>query len=211
MTKDWSGNGKSTFITIGASNHTDKEREEHDFYATSPVAIDRLVRSFELPKKIWECACGTGCLSERLVEFGHDVVSTDLIDRGYGDVQDFFKADTMPDGCECILTNPPYKYALEFVQHSLDLLPDGGLCVMFLKTTFLEGHDGWNKGIEWNERELSYHRPAIARLYEKFKENPKKLDVEYWRGFYKMFKENMERKKDGDKGQTPTTSNSGGI
>lgn len=34
MTKDWSGNGKSTFITIGASNHTDKEREEHDFYAT---------------------------------------------------------------------------------------------------------------------------------------------------------------------------------
>lgn len=28
MTKDWSGNDKSTFITIGASNHTDKEREE---------------------------------------------------------------------------------------------------------------------------------------------------------------------------------------
>lgn len=28
MTKDWNGNGKSTFITIGASNHTDKEREE---------------------------------------------------------------------------------------------------------------------------------------------------------------------------------------
>lgn len=52
MTKDWSGNGKSTFITIGASNHTDKEREEHDFYATSYVAIDRLVRNFELPKKI---------------------------------------------------------------------------------------------------------------------------------------------------------------
>ena len=57
MTKDWSGNGKSTFITIGASNHTDKEREEHDFYATDHVAIDRLVRNFELPKKIWECAC----------------------------------------------------------------------------------------------------------------------------------------------------------
>jgi hypothetical protein len=38
MTKDWSGNSKSTFITIGASNHTDKEREEHDFYSTSPEA-----------------------------------------------------------------------------------------------------------------------------------------------------------------------------
>ena len=51
MTKDWSGNSKSTFITIGASNHTDKEREEHDFYSTSPEAIDKLLKSFSLPKK----------------------------------------------------------------------------------------------------------------------------------------------------------------
>lgn len=79
-------------------------------------------------------------------------------------------------------------------------LPPTHEAAMFLKTVlqiFMERHDGWDKGIEWNEKELSYHRPAIARLYEKFNENPKKLDVEYWRGFYKMFKENMERKKDG--------------
>ena len=77
-------------------------------------------------------------------------------------------------------------------------LPPTHEAAMFLKTVlqiFMERHDGWDKGIEWNERELNYHRPAIAHLYEKFKENPKKLDVEYWRGFYKMFKENMERKK----------------
>ena len=81
-------------------------------------------------------------------------------------------------------------------------LPPTHEAAMFLKTVlqiFMERHDGWDKGIEWNEKELSYYRPAIAHLYEKFKENPKKLDVEYWRGFYKMFKENMERKKDGDK------------
>ena len=79
-------------------------------------------------------------------------------------------------------------------------LPPTHEAAMFLKTVlqiFMERHDGWDKGIEWNERELSYHRPVIAHLYEKFKENPKKMDVEYWRGFYKMFKENMERKKDG--------------
>ena len=83
-----------------------------------------------------------------------------------------------------------------FVQFDL---PPTHEAAMFLKTVlqiFMERHDGWDKGIEWNERELNYHRPAIALLYEKFKENPKKLDVEYWRGFYKMFKENMERKKD---------------
>ncbi len=77
-------------------------------------------------------------------------------------------------------------------------LPPTHEAAMFLKTVlqiFMERHDGWDKSIEWNERELNYHRPAIAHLYEKFKENPKKMDVEYWRGFYKMFKENMERKK----------------
>lgn len=79
-------------------------------------------------------------------------------------------------------------------------LPPTHEAAMFCKTVlqiFMERHDGWEKDIEWNERELSYYRPAIANLYKIFKENPKKLDVEYWRGFYKMFKENMERKKDG--------------
>ena len=79
-------------------------------------------------------------------------------------------------------------------------LPPTHEAAMFIKTVlqiFMERHNGWEKDIEWNERELSYYRPAIANLYVFFKENPKKLDVEYWRGFYKMFKENMERKRDG--------------
>lgn len=61
-------------------------------------------------------------------------------------------------------------------------LPPTHEAAMFLKTVlqiFMERHDGWDKGIEWNERELSYHRPAIANLYKLFKESPKKLDVEY--------------------------------
>ena len=83
-----------------------------------------------------------------------------------------------------------------FVQFDL---PPTHEAAMFLKTwlqIFMERHDGWDKDIEWNERELNCYRRAVANLYELFKENPKKLDVEYWRGFYKMFKENMERNKD---------------
>lgn len=38
-----------------------------------------------------------------------------------------------------ILTNPPYKYAQEFVEHALELVPDGKNVFMFLKLTFLEG------------------------------------------------------------------------
>lgn len=39
--KDWNGNRKSMFVTLGASNHTDKVREINDFYATDPIAIDK--------------------------------------------------------------------------------------------------------------------------------------------------------------------------
>ena len=77
-------------------------------------------------------------------------------------------------------------------------LPPTHEAAMFLKTElqiFMERHDGWNKGIEWNEKVINGHRPAIALHYEMFKESPKKLDAEYWRGFYEMFKENMERNK----------------
>ena len=127
-------------MTLGASNHTDKDREPNDFYATDPIAIDKLIGSIGfIPSVVWECACGTGCLSERLKQYCHGVVSTDAIDRGYGQVQDFLLAKEMPSGCSCIITNPPYKLATEFIIHALSLLPDGGRCIMFLKTTFLEG------------------------------------------------------------------------
>ncbi len=41
--------------------------------------------------------------------------------------------------CGDIITNPPYKYAAEFVEHALDLIPEGQRVAMFLKLTFLEG------------------------------------------------------------------------
>lgn len=140
MGKDWIGNKNSVFKTLGASNHTDKEREQHDFYATSPDAIDHLVKKVDLPHSILEPACGAGHLSVRLEELGHEVCSIDLVDRGYGLQRDFFAMTEPPfEGDFAIVTNPPYKFALEFVKHSLELVHEGSLVCMFLKTTFLEG------------------------------------------------------------------------
>lgn len=137
--KDWNGNGNSIFKTLGASNHTDKEREEHDFYATSPIAIDKLYNTGELTcKNIWECACGEGHLAEKLVEYGYNIKATDLINRGYGEGGvDFLTCKDKFNGD--ILTNPPYKYAAEFTLKALDLVPEGNKVFMFLKLTFLEG------------------------------------------------------------------------
>ena len=77
-------------------------------------------------------------MSKRLESFGYNVKSTDLIDRGYGETGvDFLAQTEMFDGD--ILTNPPYKYAMEFVLKALELIPDGHKVFMFLKVTFLEG------------------------------------------------------------------------
>ena len=43
MAKDWVGNS-STFRTLGASNHTDRERQKEDYYATEPKATEWLCK-----------------------------------------------------------------------------------------------------------------------------------------------------------------------
>lgn len=137
--KDWTGNKKSTFVILGASNHTDHERAEYDYYATEPKAIDALleVETFDKNIPIWENCCGEGHLSKRLEELGYTVISTDLIDRGYGQGNvDFFEQTKSP--AHCIITNPPYAKSLEWVNHSLELLSDGDKLALFLPITFLE-------------------------------------------------------------------------
>jgi hypothetical protein len=70
---------------------------------------------------------------------GHIVRSTDLIDRGYGKGgQDFLNTPTTVWNGD-IITNPPYKYAREFVEKALEIVAPGCKVAMFLKLTFLEG------------------------------------------------------------------------
>lgn len=38
-----------------------------------------------------------------------------------------------------IVTNPPYKYAKEFVEHALSIIPNEYKVFMFLKVQFMEG------------------------------------------------------------------------
>ena len=49
---------KAMFRIIGASNHTDEERERDDYYATDPISVDKLLTVEWLNGRIWECACG---------------------------------------------------------------------------------------------------------------------------------------------------------
>lgn len=135
--KDWTGNSRSAHATLGARNYAQNEREEHDYYATEPKALELLLEKETFDPYVWECACGEGHLSKTLAEHGYIVKSTDLIDRGYGvGGVDFLKYEDKHNGD--IITNPPYKFAKEFVEKSLDIIPDGNRVAMFLKLQFLE-------------------------------------------------------------------------
>lgn len=139
-------NHESVFTQIGASNHTQKKREENDFYSTDPRTIANLLEHVRFISGIWEPCCGLGCLSIPLIESGESVYSSDLYDHGYGvNGIDFFQQTSMPKGCRNIVTNPPYKHTTDFITHALSLLPEGGILALFLKTQYLEGIERYER------------------------------------------------------------------
>jgi hypothetical protein len=86
-------------------------RVPFDFYATPPEATRALLSVEHFDGSVWEPACGDGRISRVLLETGHQVVSTDLIDRGFGASGiDFLKERT--SRAKHIVTNPPYGSGL---------------------------------------------------------------------------------------------------
>ena len=134
--KDWTGSRNSIFKSISASTNT-SERQADDYYATDPTAIHKLCAVEKFSREVWECACGEGHLVNALAENGYIVKASDIADRGCPNSsnEDFFKCRYSQYD---IITNPPYKYAKEFVEHALDIVSDGRKVAMFLKLTFLE-------------------------------------------------------------------------
>lgn len=92
-------------------------RADHDFYPTPPEAVRALLSVERFDGAIWEPACGNGAISLELEAAGHRVVSTDLVDRKFGQGGcDFLCAATVarvmcerPD-IRHVVTNPPYSY-----------------------------------------------------------------------------------------------------
>ena len=169
--KDWIGDNRTAFRQLGASNHSELEREENDFYATDPTAIDDLLSVETFSKNIWECAVGQGHLAERLKQHGYFVECTDLVDRGYPNTEivDFIKEKYDFDGD--IITNPPYKYCTEFILNALDSISDGHKVAMFLKLQTLEGQKRY-------EEIYSKYPPKRVYVYSKRKNCAKNGDFE---------------------------------
>lgn len=135
------GNSKSIWACLGASNHVEHEREKNDYYATEPKAVEELLKVESFSPCVWECACGEGHISEVLIKHGYDVLSTDLINRGYINQQatlNFLDNNITNKNEYDIITNPPYKHAAEFVERALEISRAETKIAMLLKIQFLE-------------------------------------------------------------------------
>lgn len=146
------------YRTMGASNHTQKSRAEQDFYATDPKAVELLLAQERFSKCILEPACWEGHISKVLWDHGYIVNSSDIVDRKYWIVRDFFtlpKEFSLPISYRDwdIITNPPYSQAQEFIEHSLKITQPWAKIAMLLKLQFLEGE------------ERSSSKSTLRRLY----------------------------------------------
>lgn len=113
-----------------------EDREENDFYPTPPAATRALLEVEKFEGAIWEPACGDGAMSKVLEAAGYEVVSTDLIDRGYGEGGRDFLCEWLALAPN-VISNPPFKWAMLFIERALQLTT--GKVAMFLRLGFLEG------------------------------------------------------------------------
>lgn len=105
-----------------------------DFYETPEWVTQALLDRIEFSQFITEPACGWGAISKVLEDNGFTVRSQDIVDQCYGHgLVDFLEFN---DSCQNIITNPPYKFAEQFVRHGIELVDEK--MALFLRLTFLE-------------------------------------------------------------------------
>ena len=111
------------------------DRQKDDYYATPEPTTEALLGVEKFEGNVWEPCCGEGHISKVLIKHGYKVQSTDLIDRGYGQCRIDFLLETTT--CDNIITNPPYRNALDFAEKAVQSASNK--CALLLKLNFLEG------------------------------------------------------------------------
>ena len=127
-----------TYNLNGAFKPTTKRNADldgPDFYPTPKWATFALIDNEPFKGDIWECACGDGVMSEVLAETGNAIESSDLYDRGFGEVGHNFVGTTRRR--TNIITNPPFNSAEAFVATALQQADQK--FALLLRLAFLEG------------------------------------------------------------------------
>ena len=121
-----------------AGMSTTRKRVKNDFYATPPEATKAILDREILEGSILEPAAGKGHISEVLKQYypNSEIVSTDLVNRGYGQGNIDFLTHDYGRKFDNVITNPPFKYAREFIERGLEIA--NKKVIMFAKIQLLE-------------------------------------------------------------------------
>ena len=166
------------FKLLGA--HSTTERAKDDFYMSSTEIANALFECVKAGIKrnelyaegleetvIIDSSVGTGTLLEPFRYKCWSLIGYDIADRGYKfvSVQDWLTVKEIPNPRnkpKVIVQNPPFKLALEFVQHSLELLNNGELLFSLHRIQFLEGLERFE-----NLYKNKYKRPKYVFIFTK--------------------------------------------
>lgn len=195
----------TVFTLLGASNHYG-ERQEDDFYATIPIAVEKLLDKFveleiSYPEAVIEPSVGNGNIIKTILKSPNweNIPNKcfDIVDRGYPGtiVRDFLSVERgdFLQGKNYIFANFPYKDITEHTVHSLNLLNDGEYLFSLAKIQFLEGKKRYEN--IFKENPPKYIMPFVERI-NCYKNNINTGAVSAmcyaWYVFEKGFNENPE-------------------
>lgn len=92
--------------------------DPYEFFVTPEWVTESLLHLVPFKGGITEPCCGNGAISRVLLRDGYDVESFDLVDRGYGRVQNFL---TWHRFCDNVATNPPFTNGTNIISQALML------------------------------------------------------------------------------------------
>lgn len=152
-------------LAIGTDSASAAERG-NNLYETCPEAMHTLLALETFGGRILEPACGRGAISRMLEAAGYDVVLSDLIDYDTHDrhgvcqnVQDFLTSEP-EEGCDDIVTNPPYGSVLNaFVAHALRVHRPAKMALL-LNLNFFCGFDDPDRNFAMDE-----NKPARVYIF----------------------------------------------
>lgn len=124
-----------------------------DFYPTPAWGTKALLKHVKFDGCILEPCCGDGAMSEELRAAGYSVISSDVVDRGYGMVANFLD---VPGPCSNVVTNPPFNVAEELLAHALEIA-EKKVCFL-LRSAFVESKRRYN-------RFYKYRRPSKMLVF----------------------------------------------
>lgn len=143
----------NVLVTLGTTNGSIAFQQPDGFYATDPKSTNMCIewllkqdKNFFNGSFFYEPCNGMGHISNILRNnfFNQATYTSDLINYGISTdrIVNYFSVNEKPAaGKMIIFTNPPYKYALEFLKHSYDIMDKGDYYIFLGRIQFLEGKE----------------------------------------------------------------------